>query len=107
MPATRPPSGSWPRRPGKRYDSAAMLAEDLRRFLDGEPIVARPVPPWEHAWRWCRRHPAPAALTAAVVLVAALGLAGILWQWNEAVKAHALEAKARQETETMLVDMYT
>ena len=100
--------------PGKRYDSAAALAEDLRRFLGGEPIVARPVPAWERAWRWCRRHPAPAALTAAVVLVAALGLAGILWQWGEAVKARDLaskravaEAEARRETETTLVDMYT
>ncbi len=79
--------------PGKRYDSASSLAEDLRRFLGGEPIVARPVPSWERAWRWCRRHPAPAALTAAVVLVTALGLAGILWQWGEAVKARDLASK--------------
>jgi hypothetical protein len=100
--------------PGKRYDSAAALAEDLRRFLGGEPIVARPVPPWERAWRWCGRHPAPAALTAAVVLVAALGMTGILWQWGEAVKARDLasrravaEATARREAETTLVDMYT
>ncbi len=100
--------------PGKRYESAAAMADDLRRFLAGEPIIARPVPFWEHAWRWCRRHPAPAALTAAIVLVAGLGLAGILWQWGEAVKARDLastravaEAKARQETETILVDMYT
>jgi tRNA A-37 threonylcarbamoyl transferase component Bud32 len=100
--------------PAKRYDSAAALAEDLRRFLGGEPIVARPVPFWERGWRWCRRHPAPAALTAAVVLVGLLGLAGIFWQWQEAVKARdlaskraAAEAEARRETETTLVDMYT
>ncbi len=98
---------------GKRYDSAASLAEDLRRFLDGEPIVARPVPVWDRAWRWCRRHPAPAMLSAAVVLVAALGLAGILWQWGEAVQARDLasrravaESQARREMETTLVDMY-
>jgi WD40 repeat protein len=100
--------------PEKRYDSAIAVAEDLRRFLAGEAIVARPVPFWERAWRWCRRHPAPAALTATIVLVAALGLAGILWQWDEAVKARDLaskravaEAEARRETETTLVDMYT
>ncbi|MDB5349323.1 MAG: repeat-containing protein [Planctomycetota bacterium] len=99
---------------GKRYESASALAEDLRRFLDGEPIVARPVPVWERAWRWCRRHPAPAALTAAVILVAALGLTGVLWQWGEAVRARDLatkravaEAEARRETEVTLVDMYT
>jgi WD40 repeat protein len=99
--------------PRKRYDSAAALAEDLRRFLGGEPIVARRVGPLERAGRWCRRHPAPAALTAAVVVVAALGLAGVLWQWSEAVKARDLasqraitEAGARLEAETTLVDMY-
>jgi eukaryotic-like serine/threonine-protein kinase len=109
------------KQPEKRYESAVAVAEDLRRFKDGEPIVARPVPAWERAWRWCRRHPAPAALTAAVVVVAGLGLAGILWQWDEAVKARDLasrrafaeadarrqEAKARQQVETTLVDMYT
>jgi hypothetical protein len=100
--------------PARRYESAAALADDLRRFLDGEPIRARPVGPVERAVRWCRRHPAPAALTAAVVLVAALGLAGILWAWGEAVKARniaseraAAEAEARQLAETTLVDMYT
>jgi WD40 repeat protein len=100
--------------PRKRYESAAALAEDLRRFLGGQPIVARPVGPIERAWRWCRRHPVPASLTAAVVLVAALGLGGVLWQWGEAVKARDLastraiaEAEARQEAETILVDMYT
>jgi WD40 repeat protein len=100
--------------PRKRYDSAAALAEDLRRFLSDEPIMARPVGRLERAWRWCHRHPATASLTAAVILVGGLGLAGILWQWNEAVQARDLasrravaEAEARGAVETTLVDMYT
>jgi WD40 repeat protein len=100
--------------PPKRYDSAAALAEDLQRFLGGEPIVARPVGPIERGWRWCRRHPGLASLTAAIVLVAGLGLAGVLWQWSEAVQARDLagkravaEAEARQELETTLVDLFT
>src|SRR5262249_47846687 len=53
--------------PRHRYDSALTLAEDLRRWLAGEPIVARPVPNWERAAKWARRHPAVAALSGAVI----------------------------------------
>ena len=43
--------------PEQRYATAALLAEDLRRFIDGRPILARPVRLWERSWRWCRRNP--------------------------------------------------
>jgi hypothetical protein len=55
--------------PGKRYADAAALAEDLRHFLAGEPIRARPVRAWERAVKWARRRPAIAALLALVVFV--------------------------------------
>jgi serine/threonine protein kinase len=57
--------------PGRRYPSAWELAEDLRRFLAGEPIQARPVRTWERVLKWARRRPAVAALLA-VSMVAAL-----------------------------------
>src|SRR5439155_24024871 len=55
----------------RRYATAAALAHDLRQFLDDLPIQARRTSALEHAWRWCRRNPAVATLTA---LVAALVL---------------------------------
>ena len=54
--------------PSRRYASAEALAGDLRRWLDGKPIAARPVPPIEHASRWCRRRPAIATLAATFLL---------------------------------------
>jgi WD40 repeat protein/serine/threonine protein kinase len=63
--------------PARRYGSAVELAEDLERFLVGEPIRARAVGTWERSWRWCRRNPLAVGL-AAVSLVAVLALVGAL-----------------------------
>jgi len=57
------------REPGRRYASALEMADDLRRFLGGEPIRARPVGRTEKLARWARRNPIVASLTAAVVLL--------------------------------------
>jgi tetratricopeptide (TPR) repeat protein len=65
--------------PRQRYASAALLADDLGRYLGGLPIRARPVGPWGRMVKWARRRPAQAALTATGVLVLAAFLAGLLW----------------------------
>jgi WD40 repeat protein/serine/threonine protein kinase len=90
--------------PHRRYGSAAALADDLCRFLDGRPVSARPVGTIERGWRWCRRRPLVAALLAAVVLVTIAGFALVTWMWREAVFQTALtvsktldEADARAE----------
>ncbi|MBX9580057.1 MAG: serine/threonine protein kinase, partial [Gemmataceae bacterium] len=63
--------------PEQRYPSAFALAEDLRRFLAGEPIVARPLGPWGRGVKWARRHPAAAAF-AAVTVAATLAVVAVL-----------------------------
>lgn len=54
--------------PERRYGTARELADELSRFLKGEPILARPISTLERGWRWCCRHPAPAGLAATIVL---------------------------------------
>jgi tetratricopeptide (TPR) repeat protein len=55
--------------PRKRYESAGALADDLQRFVAGEPIRARPVGPLARGWRWAKRHPAVAALLTVLTAV--------------------------------------
>lgn len=48
----------------RRYATAGAFATDLKRWLNGDPITARPIRTPERIWRWCRRKPAVAALLA-------------------------------------------
>jgi WD40 repeat protein/predicted Ser/Thr protein kinase len=89
--------------PGKRYSTATALAEDLRRYLVGEPIRARPVGLWERSVKWARRRPAAAALLGVIVLAAlSLAAAGLLADAalrasaeRERQRAHDAEANQR------------
>jgi WD40 repeat protein/serine/threonine protein kinase len=80
--------------PGKRYVSAAALAEDLRRFQNGEPIQARPVGRAERSWRWCRRNPVGAALIAVLVVGTAVATSLAVWALGERNRADQNAAEA-------------
>ena len=76
------------KRPDARYQSAKSLAEDLIRWKDKQPIVARPLGRIGRLWRWCERKPAVAGLATLVAVVTLVGVAGIAWQWRRAVDAN-------------------
>ncbi len=62
----------------RRYVSAGELADDLRRFLKGEPVLARPVGPIARGWRWCKRKPlVVGSIVAGLLAVSAMSIA---WQ---------------------------
>jgi tRNA A-37 threonylcarbamoyl transferase component Bud32 len=63
--------------PARRYDSAKDLSEDLRRYLDGQPVKARRVGSIEKGWRWGRRNRAVASLLAGLFVVLTGGLVGM------------------------------
>jgi serine/threonine protein kinase len=67
--------------PARRYLGADALADDLRRFLEGRPISARPVSAAERLYRWGRRNPGVAALSSALVLAVVAGLIGMTALW--------------------------
>ena len=81
--------------PERRYGDAGQLADDLRRYLDGRPILARPTGRLERAARWARRRPVVAgligALAAAVISLAGLGL------WSYAAIRSALDRSRQNE----------
>ncbi len=89
--------------PGQRYGSAEALAEDLERWLRGEPVAARRAGRLERGWRWCRRNPAVATLSAALALLllfAVVGLsAGIVLLSRETSEKEAQRADAARQRE--------
>lgn len=80
--------------PERRYSTAVELAEDLRRFQQGEPISARPSSGLERGWKWIRRYPAIASLASLAVLLAVAGVAGVV---READRANRNEVQARSQ----------
>ncbi len=87
------------KRPDRRYPSAAALAEDLQRYLDRRPILARPVGVVEKAVRWARRNPLPAASVGGIVAVVAVAFALVSASYFRAEVARQDEVTQRREAE--------
>jgi tRNA A-37 threonylcarbamoyl transferase component Bud32 len=82
--------------PARRYASAKELAEDLQRWLRGEPIRARPVGLAGRLWRWCRLNPVAVGLLLAVTFGSAFGLWELSRLSEYLVRTSALESAAQQ-----------
>src|SRR6185503_18312508 len=79
----------------RRYASAQQVADELRRYLEGRPILARPVGIAQRSWRWCRRNPVVASLVALLAITLVVGSAVSTWfAWRENQRAIA-ESRAK------------
>jgi WD40 repeat protein len=78
-----------------RYSTAALLAADLDRYLNGEPIAARPQHSMVRAWKWARRHPAVVVAWAAAILLG-LGVPAGWWLRHQRDEARQLQALAQE-----------
>lgn len=70
--------------PDRRFQSADELASELERFVNGEPIRSRPISSLGRGWRWCKRRPALATVSALLAVVTIVGFGGVTWQWRRA-----------------------
>ncbi|MDB5334834.1 MAG: repeat-containing protein, partial [Planctomycetaceae bacterium] len=86
--------------PYKRYATADALADELRRYLTGQPILARPISIWQQTVRWAWRRPAIAALIAVSVVALTSVLMLNLWHTAELKKSNQRLTDALTETES-------
>jgi hypothetical protein len=89
--------------PSRRYSSARALADDLRRWLDGRTIAARPIGPLERLGRWAKRNPAVASLVTAVFALLTAVAVGAVIAAVRIDDARGLESNARQAAQAAMI----
>jgi hypothetical protein len=90
--------------PAKRYQTAGELAEDLRRYLRGDAILARPMSLAERLKHWCRRNPLAASLLVAVCVGAIAGLWHLSVLSAQLVRSSALDSAAQVSEMLVIVN---
>lgn len=90
------------KRPRNRYSTASALGDDLKRFLAGEPIRARPTTLPERAVRWCRRRPIRTTVACALLSVVLLGAIVITQAYLQTQEAYRQISAANAETKASL-----
>jgi predicted Ser/Thr protein kinase len=93
------------KKPEDRYPTAGELSDDLRRWLDGKPIVARPMGRAEYVRRWCRRNPLSSSLIAVAIGTLLIGFFGTLWQWRLAEQERMVAATQLAENQLLLAKL--
>jgi serine/threonine protein kinase len=90
--------------PKRRYESAQALADDLTRYLEHRPILARPVSHGERSWRWCRRRPALSTSIGALATTVLLSLVALHTLYKQTVaQRDRAEAALRREVKSRKV----
>jgi WD40 repeat protein len=87
------------REPGRRYARCKDLADDLRRWMEGEPIRARRMGPAERLWRWTHRNPSLAALSLTVAAMLTAGTLGATAFASRLLREQKATNEARLEAE--------
>jgi serine/threonine-protein kinase len=90
------------KQPHERYATADAFAQDIQRYLDGEPVLAQPESRWYRAGKFIRRNRLAVASAAAIVVALAAGLSAALWQ------AHVAQVQTRtaEAVQSFLLDIF-
>lgn len=84
------------RTPARRFQSGKELAEDLRRYLNSEPILARPLSQFERLWRWSHRYPLATSLFVALLVGSFAGFWHLVTVSDWFVRETALDSARRE-----------
>lgn len=95
------------KKPDNRYPRARDFADDLRAYLNHEPIKARPYSYADRLWRWCRRNPSVAGLSLSLLLVLIGGFSGVVWQWKIAEEQRLLAENSFRQVRQTVDDFFS